>query len=234
MENLKSIDEFRSLASGDKPFCAVFSADWCPDCRVLKAVLPGLEEEYGDRFSFCVVDRDGFPGDGALIHRSLTSVDHSIGGDAFPRPDDHLIPDHQRFDRDFDFLAVAENPRPAGKLFNKTMDLPFGAPRGVSLKPLAEQHDEHRLGRGGILAHRKGGDRGDHDREIGRDLAVHQSADGVEEGLIAGEKGEDDRGVDPQDLRENPGDIQQEQDANERCIADVLDPFARVLVDGVV
>ncbi len=45
----------------DKAFCAVFSADWCPDCRVLKAVLPGLEKEYQDRFIFRVVDRDGYP-----------------------------------------------------------------------------------------------------------------------------------------------------------------------------
>ena len=61
MDNIRDVEQFRTLAAADKPFCAVFSADWCPDCRVLKAVLPGLEQEYGDRFTFKVVDRDDFP-----------------------------------------------------------------------------------------------------------------------------------------------------------------------------
>ncbi len=61
MDNLRSIEDFRAMAADDKPFCAIFSADWCPDCRVLKAVLPGLEEEYGDRYRFTVVDRDEYP-----------------------------------------------------------------------------------------------------------------------------------------------------------------------------
>lgn len=62
MRDIQNIDDFRQLASSEKPFCAVFSAEWCPDCQVLKAVLPGLEEEYGDRFNFAVVDRDTYPG----------------------------------------------------------------------------------------------------------------------------------------------------------------------------
>lgn len=62
MDNLRDVQQFRNLAAADKPFCAVFSADWCPDCRILKAVLPGLEQEYRDRFTFTVVDRDGFSG----------------------------------------------------------------------------------------------------------------------------------------------------------------------------
>lgn len=61
MDEIRNPDEFRTLAASDKPFCAIFSADWCPDCRVLKAVLPGLGEEYDDRFNFAVVDRDAWP-----------------------------------------------------------------------------------------------------------------------------------------------------------------------------
>ncbi|MCK5736133.1 MAG: thioredoxin family protein [Spirochaetaceae bacterium] len=61
MKNLENTSEFQTLADGDMRFCALFSADWCPDCRVLKAVLPGLEEEFGDRFVFSVVDTKDFP-----------------------------------------------------------------------------------------------------------------------------------------------------------------------------
>lgn len=61
MTALGSTEEFRSLADSDNRFCALFTADWCPDCRVLKAVLPGLEKEFEGRFVFATVDRDRFP-----------------------------------------------------------------------------------------------------------------------------------------------------------------------------
>ena len=62
MKSIQSVEEFQQLTQGDKYFCAVFSAEWCPDCRIIKAVLPGLEDEYGERFDFAVVDRDQFAG----------------------------------------------------------------------------------------------------------------------------------------------------------------------------
>jgi len=61
MNKLESTAGFQTLVDGDKRFCALFSAEWCPDCRVLKAVLPGLEEEFGDRYVFTVVENDDFP-----------------------------------------------------------------------------------------------------------------------------------------------------------------------------
>ncbi len=61
MKILESTVEFQTLVDSDKRFCALFSAEWCPDCRVLKAVLPGLEEEFGDRYNFTVVENDDFP-----------------------------------------------------------------------------------------------------------------------------------------------------------------------------
>ncbi|ALX48388.1 thioredoxin family protein [Lentibacillus amyloliquefaciens] len=36
---------------------AVFSADWCPDCRVIEPVLPEIEQAYPN-FTFVEVDRD--------------------------------------------------------------------------------------------------------------------------------------------------------------------------------
>ncbi|WP_226656225.1 thioredoxin family protein [Pseudalkalibacillus hwajinpoensis] len=35
----------------------LFSADWCPDCRVIEPFLPELEEEYHE-VDFYYVDRD--------------------------------------------------------------------------------------------------------------------------------------------------------------------------------
>ena len=60
MRSIQTVEEFRELTRNDKNFCAVFSADWCPDCQVIKGVLPGLETEYGDRFDFAMVNRDKF------------------------------------------------------------------------------------------------------------------------------------------------------------------------------
>lgn len=37
----------------------LFSADWCPDCRVIEPFLPELEESYSD-WTFVYVDRDQF------------------------------------------------------------------------------------------------------------------------------------------------------------------------------
>ena len=60
MKNLESDSDFRDFIQDDKAFCAVFSADWCPDCMVIKSILPDLEKEYGDRYNFAIVDRDDF------------------------------------------------------------------------------------------------------------------------------------------------------------------------------
>lgn len=54
------MEEFRALAGGEKPFCAIFTADWCPDCQALKPALPVLEKEFADRYMFATIDWDAF------------------------------------------------------------------------------------------------------------------------------------------------------------------------------
>ncbi|OQX29348.1 MAG: hypothetical protein B0D92_04310 [Spirochaeta sp. LUC14_002_19_P3] len=60
MKNIQAIEEFQALIRGEMPFCAVFSADWCKDCLVIKTVLKEIEEEYRGKYTFAVVDRDKF------------------------------------------------------------------------------------------------------------------------------------------------------------------------------
>lgn len=58
MKKLASIEEFQQLKeSGRQIF--LFSADWCPDCRVIEPVLPEIEEKYNE-YNFVYVDRDDF------------------------------------------------------------------------------------------------------------------------------------------------------------------------------
>ncbi|ANC78182.1 thioredoxin family protein [Fictibacillus phosphorivorans] len=56
MENIKSIEQFKEVIKKDVTI-AVFSADWCPDCVVIKPILPEIEEEYAN-YQFVYVDRD--------------------------------------------------------------------------------------------------------------------------------------------------------------------------------
>ncbi|MBM7649656.1 thiol-disulfide isomerase/thioredoxin [Bacillus ectoiniformans] len=58
MKKLASIEEFQQMKESSKHLF-MFSADWCPDCRVIEPFLPELEEKYKD-FTFVYVDRDQF------------------------------------------------------------------------------------------------------------------------------------------------------------------------------
>lgn len=55
METLESVEQYNEIINGK--VVLVFSADWCPDCRVIEPVLPELEEAF-PAFTFYHVDRD--------------------------------------------------------------------------------------------------------------------------------------------------------------------------------
>lgn len=58
MEKLQSIEQFKQLCEKGKHLF-LFSADWCPDCRVIEPVLPEIEAKFS-AFTFVYVDRDEF------------------------------------------------------------------------------------------------------------------------------------------------------------------------------
>jgi thiol-disulfide isomerase/thioredoxin len=58
MRKLQSVKEFNELKN-NQSVIFVFSAGWCPDCRVIEPVLPEIEEQYPE-FTFVEVNRDEF------------------------------------------------------------------------------------------------------------------------------------------------------------------------------
>ncbi|PLR80154.1 thiol reductase thioredoxin [Bacillus canaveralius] len=58
MKKLESIEQFQALRDSGKHIF-MFSADWCPDCRVIEPILPEVEAKFSD-FTFVHVDRDEF------------------------------------------------------------------------------------------------------------------------------------------------------------------------------
>ncbi|WLR53292.1 thioredoxin family protein [Bacillus tianshenii] len=56
MKTIQSKEMF-TQAQNDGKAIFLFSADWCPDCRVIEPILPEIEEKYNS-FTFYYVDRD--------------------------------------------------------------------------------------------------------------------------------------------------------------------------------
>ncbi|MDF2903553.1 MAG: thiol-disulfide isomerase and thioredoxin [Bacillus sp. (in: firmicutes)] len=58
MEKLESYEQYTELRDNGKHIF-LFSADWCPDCRVIEPVLPDIEAKFSD-YTFVYTDRDQF------------------------------------------------------------------------------------------------------------------------------------------------------------------------------
>ncbi|MCS4485319.1 thioredoxin family protein [Staphylococcus americanisciuri] len=57
MKQLENIEQYQIYQAKQTVF--LFTADWCPDCRVIEPGLPEIEAKY-DQFEFVAVDRDKF------------------------------------------------------------------------------------------------------------------------------------------------------------------------------
>lgn len=58
MKKLESMEQFQQFKNDGK-YIFMFSADWCPDCRVIEPILPEIQEKYQE-YTFIYVDRDEF------------------------------------------------------------------------------------------------------------------------------------------------------------------------------
>ncbi|UII55224.1 thioredoxin family protein [Cytobacillus spongiae] len=58
MKKLESIEQFQEMRDNGKHIF-MFSADWCPDCRVIDPVLPEIEAKFNE-YVFIYVDRDNY------------------------------------------------------------------------------------------------------------------------------------------------------------------------------
>ncbi|WP_163526674.1 thioredoxin family protein [Halobacillus ihumii] len=58
MITLESDGQLKELLNENRTIL-LFSADWCPDCRVIEPVLPDIEERFKE-WTFVYVDRDKF------------------------------------------------------------------------------------------------------------------------------------------------------------------------------
>ncbi len=58
MKNLQSTEEFHALIK-EPATIFMFTADWCPDCRIIDPILPEIEKKFSD-YTFVSVDRDQF------------------------------------------------------------------------------------------------------------------------------------------------------------------------------
>ncbi|WP_042354752.1 thioredoxin family protein [Bacillus rubiinfantis] len=58
MENLQSVQQFEEFRQQGKTIF-MFSAGWCPDCRVIEPFLPEIEANYPE-YTFVHIDRDDF------------------------------------------------------------------------------------------------------------------------------------------------------------------------------
>lgn len=58
MQILQSVEQFNTLKNNGKSVF-VFSAGWCPDCRVIEPFMPAVEEKFSN-LTFTLIDRDQF------------------------------------------------------------------------------------------------------------------------------------------------------------------------------
>lgn len=58
MNTLQSKEQFDEMIKKDKVIM-LFTADWCPDCRIIEPILPEIGKKYSD-YKFVSVDRDDF------------------------------------------------------------------------------------------------------------------------------------------------------------------------------
>lgn len=58
MKNIETQEELEQVIQEENTLL-LFSADWCPDCRIIEPILPAVEADFPE-FTLYHVDRDKF------------------------------------------------------------------------------------------------------------------------------------------------------------------------------
>ncbi|PAV30118.1 thiol reductase thioredoxin [Virgibacillus profundi] len=58
MKTLETIEQYNEMTNKENVIM-MFTAGWCPDCRVIEPVLPEIEAEFPE-YTFVEVNRDDF------------------------------------------------------------------------------------------------------------------------------------------------------------------------------
>jgi len=58
MKKLESVQQFNEY-KGTQDTIFMFTAGWCPDCRVIEPIMPDIEQAFPN-YAFLSVDRDEF------------------------------------------------------------------------------------------------------------------------------------------------------------------------------
>ena len=143
--------------------------------------------------------RQRFAGHAALVDGRLAALDHPVHRHPLAGEHPHEIADLDFAERHEFLAAVAKHPRLFRLAGDETGDRPLGAIDRPVFDPLADQHDEHDLGRGEVLPDPYRRARGDRDRQVRREVPLEQVQDRVADERIARDQCEDQRQVDAGD-----------------------------------
>ena len=221
--SLRFLDQLDDAGKGG--FVAGFG-----DANAQEAVA--VESAGEDFVADLFIARQRFAGDGAFVDGRCALIDDAVGRDAFAGADYDDVVGNERGGVDFFLASIAQDAGAARDLLDEFADGGGGASGGVGFEPFADEHDEHGFGGGQVFADREGGDDGDAEREVGGDFLFEERGDGVVKRLVAGEQGDEDCGVDPEERLEDARQIQRQQYADAGCKAVISNSFLVFLVHG--
>ena len=212
--------------AGDRGVAAgAFGAD-VEDAVLVQAAAPHriADAEFGGQ---------RFAGHAALVDRGLAALDRAVHRQALAGEHPHQVADFHLVQGDELFAAVAQHPSLVRLAGDEAGDRSLGAVDRPVLDPLADQHDEHDLGGGEVLADpdRRAGRDGN--RQVRREVPLEQVEDRVADERIARDQGQDQRQVDAGDRTQRAGQIQQQQDADRAAERDVADPLQQAVAVAV-
>ena len=164
-----------------------------------------------DRVAGALLGRHRLAGDPALVDGRDAAAHPAVDRHGLARPHHDDLAEPHLLGRHLDLDAGAEHPGEPRLRRDEAFDRAPGAVHREVLEPLAEQHDEHDLGGGEVLADGDRGAGGDRDRQVRREVAAQQVFERVAQQRETGDDGEQQRDVEAGDAGEDAGYVEDEQ-----------------------